>query len=441
MPSRGFRFSSIFFFVVLVNGLVQAQSVGDLTPGVPSKFGLNFAPAVVYGANTGEEIYAVAISDLNGDGSPDVVATGGDEVAVMLNTGDGTLENDGSYDSGGNGSSYEAFSVAVADLNGDGKPDIVVGNNPGLIGVLLGNGDGTFARAQSYSSGGYYTDSVAIADLNGDGKPDLIVNNGCVSFSDCSKGSIGILLGNGNGTFQAAITYSPSGFFPGPVVTADVNNDGRPDILVTVCTAQANGACERAGVAVLLGNGDGTFRKPFLQDVGFPSGSLTVADVNGDGKPDLVIITCVFSPSCSGGVGVLLGNGDGTFQQASYFSVATGAGSVVAADVNGDGKLDLVISTSCPKCAYGYNGAVGVLLGNGDGTFQPAGSYSAGGDRAGEVAVADLNGDGKPDIVVGTCAADLCVPNPEVGVLINTGNSSSSTAVAFSPEPSNDREK
>lgn len=408
MPSRGYLFSSICSFVILVNVQVQAQ--------------LNFAPAVVYPSGTGDVVISVAISDLNGDGEPDVVTAGDDEVGVLLGNGDGTLKTPVGYYSGGNGSDYEAYSVAVADLNGDGKPDIVVANIPGLIGVLLGNGDGTFGRTVSYGSGGWTSDSVAVADVNGDGKPDLIVANGCVSFSDCSKSSVGVLLGNGDGTFQPAITFPSGGLFPGSVVIADVNNDGRPDVLVTMCTdLNVNTACVHGAVAVLLGKGDGTFRRPLVQQVALSPGSLAVADVNGDGKADLLVTGCVLTPICAGVIAEFLGKGDGTFEAPTYFP--TNAGSVVAADMNGDGKLDLVVSTSCPNCADGYNGAVGVLLGNGNGRFQPAGTFPSGGYRAGAVAVTDLNGDGKPDIVVTTCDNSLCVPNPEVGVLINTSNS------------------
>jgi len=120
------------------------------------------------------------------------------------------------YDSGG----YGAISVAVADVNADGKPDLVVANNcgnssgcksEGTLGVLLDNGDGTFQTAVTYDSGGYGATSVAIADVNGDGKPDLLVVNAC-GISNCdSSSTVGVLLGNGDGTFQTAVTYGSGG--------------------------------------------------------------------------------------------------------------------------------------------------------------------------------------------------------------------------------------
>ena len=104
----------------------------------------------------------------------------------------------------------------------------------GTVGVLLGNGDGTFQTAVTYGSGGYYADSVAVADVNGDGKPDLVVANACASSSNCANGgSVGVLLGNGDGTFQAAVTYGSGGQYePDSVAVADVNGDGKPDLLV-----------------------------------------------------------------------------------------------------------------------------------------------------------------------------------------------------------------
>jgi len=133
------------------------------------------------------------------------------------------------YDSGG----YYATSVAVGDVNGDGRPDLITTNicqkgcsGNGVVGVLLGNGDGTFQSAVSYDSGGLYASSVTVADLNGDGKLDLVVVNG-------KSDSVAVFLGNGDGTFQASVSYSSGYFGPDSATVADVNGDGRPDILFT----------------------------------------------------------------------------------------------------------------------------------------------------------------------------------------------------------------
>jgi hypothetical protein len=193
----------------------------------------------------------------------------------------------------GSGGGYAGL-VAMADVNGDGKPDLLVANEcaistncaPGSVGVLLGNGDGTFRPAVTYGTGGYDAESVAVADVNGDGKPDLIAANGC-QFSNCQgNGLVGVLLGNGDGTFQPAVTYGAGGYNPSSVVVADVNGDGKPDLLVTNYCAPDN--CDSGNVGVLLGNSDGTFQAA----VTYGSGGVftwpvAVADVNGGGRPDL----------------------------------------------------------------------------------------------------------------------------------------------------------
>jgi len=218
------------------------------------------------------------------------------------------------YRSGG---SYPV-SVAVADVNGDGKPDLLVANSQsGTLSVLLGNGDGTFQTAVSYGSGGSFTTSVVAGDVNGDGKLDLVVTN--------ASNAVGVLLGNGDGTFQPAVTYGSGGYFPEMAAIADLNGDGKPDIAVvdcgrfTGCGGGGNGAA-----AVLLGNGDGTFQAATSYDAGSGAISLAVADVNGDGKPDLVVADCganIFCPtSAPGAVSILLGNGYGTFQSAASHS-------------------------------------------------------------------------------------------------------------------------
>jgi hypothetical protein len=152
----------------------------------------------------------------------------------------------GGYIGGAPGSNYSPeLSVAVADLNGDGKPDLVVTNqclvsecdftSDGEVSVLLGNGDGTFQTAVSYDTGGIDAVSVAIKDVNGDGVPDLIVANQCLQAGSCSmfvEGGVSVLLGNGDGTFKPAVAYDSGGRGATSVAIADVNGDGSPDLLV-----------------------------------------------------------------------------------------------------------------------------------------------------------------------------------------------------------------
>jgi hypothetical protein len=377
------------------------------------------------------------------------------------------------YYSGG----YEAFSIAVADVNGDGKPDVLVVNyciastncTNGLVGVLLGNGDGTFQATVTYSSGGFHAVSLVVADVNGDGKPDLIVANQCFSHANCVDGGVGVLLGNGDGTFQPPVTCNTALRSTSSVAVGDINGDGKPDLVetsdgivgvllgngdgtfqpvtnlsvegVAVAIVDVNGDAKddllvgnSVGVGVLLGNGDGTFQPEVIYSNGAGASSIAVADVNEDGKLDLATMD-----GESGNVSVLLGNGDGTFQPAVTYGGATGLGtpSVALADVNGDGKLDLVAVTF--QIDSKGDGGIVVFLGNGDGTFQPAVVFGSGGYYAWSSAVADVNGDGKPDLV----AANLQLTSGQalkgyVGVLINNTvfSTPTTTKLVSSPNPS-----
>ena len=330
----------------------------------------------------GNHPFAVAVADVNGDGKPDLVAANfyDGTVSVLLGNGDGTFQAQKTFDAGGH-----PVALAVADLNGDGIPDLTVTNNASnSVSVLLGNGDGTFQPPKTYAAGESPV-GVAVADLNGDGKPDIIT----ATLEDPFFGNVSVLLGNGNGTFQPQRKFVV-GFTPDSVAVADLNGDGKPDIL----TANYDSI-----VSVLLGNGDGTFQPQRTFAVGSVSVSVAVADVNGDGKPDILTAN-----HGSNSVSVLLGNGDGTFQPQKTFSV--GPGAVAVADVNGDGIPDILTAN------YGSNPA-SVLLGNGDGTFQPQQTFAIATDASAvSVVVADVNGDGIPDIITANPAIN------SVGILL-----------------------
>ncbi len=296
-----------------------------------------------------------------------------------------------SYDTGG---AYAA-SVAIADMNGDGKPDLVVANNfncpsgncetNGTVSVLLGNGDGTFQSAINYNSGGWDAVSVAVADVDGDGKPDVIVANEC-PLNSCPDGNgvVAILLGNGDGTLKLAVPYglgAASFLQPDTVTVADINGDGKLDLIVAIYGAR---------VDVLLGNGDGTFQAAVTYGLGCCQvSSVGVADVNGDGKPDL-LLAFAYSSSCPDGdcgpgqISVLLGNGDGTFQLPSS-PVSTGgdwASSIAVADVNGDGKADLIVGNECSEWSQqscSGPGSLDVLFGNGMGLSNRRRAIATGG--------------------------------------------------------------
>ena len=169
--------------------------------------------------------------------------------------------------------------------------------------MLLGNGDGTFQPVVSYSSGGNTALSVAVADVNGDGKPDLLAGNQCDTSSNCAHGLVGVLLGNGDGTFQPAVTYNAGGTGVWSVAVADVNGDGKPDLVMAIAFYNT--------VAILLGNGNGTFQAATTcGSGGILPRSVAVADLNGDGKPDVAVSNfCGSTINClPGKVGVLLNN-------------------------------------------------------------------------------------------------------------------------------------
>jgi Bacterial Ig-like domain (group 3)/FG-GAP-like repeat/FG-GAP repeat len=395
-----------------------------------------FVPAVAHDSG-GYNASAVAVGDVNGDGKLDLAVGNecassgcpdGAAVGVLLGKGDGTFLAAVTYHSGGSSGPFFPVSIVIADVNGDHKPDVVVANGgSGTVGVLLGNGDGTFQPAVTYGSGGAIVGplSVAVADVNGDGKPDLLVANQCADNS--CDGSVGMLLGNGDGTFRPAVTYSSGGLYGLSVAVADVNGDGKPDLLVANGCASSKLCGTKGAVAVLLGNGDGTFQAAieYLSGGAYPY-SLKIADLNGDGKLDVVAAN-----SDSGNVGVLLGNGNGTFQKAVTYSSGetirvVQITSVAVADVNGDGHPDLLLTTQNAGADGNNGGEVALLLGNGDGTFQGAVNYPSGGYQLFGVAVGDVNGDGRPDVLL----ANSCIVNNTdcgppakvrgvVGVLLN----------------------
>jgi len=284
-------------------------------------------------------------------------------------------------------------SVATDDFDGDGNLDLATANSGSLFAsVLLGNGDGTFQGAVGYIVGPE-CHSVVIGDLNGDNHPDLV-------FSERIKGSVVVLLGNGDGTFQP-FEYFGTGDEPYSVAIGDLNGDGDLDL------ATANAAAVRFSrhmntVSVLLGNGDGTFQDPVHIEVDDRPYFVTIGDLNDDDNQDLAVVKLV-----SENVSVLLGNGDGTFQPAEDYWAGTSPWSVAIGDLDGDDRPDLAVTTR-------GSDAVSVLPGNGDGTFESAESYGAGAGPV-SVAIGDLDGDSRLDLAVANNSSD------DLSVLINAG--------------------
>jgi MBG domain (YGX type)/Chitobiase/beta-hexosaminidase C-terminal domain/FG-GAP-like repeat/Abnormal spindle-like microcephaly-assoc'd, ASPM-SPD-2-Hydin/NHL repeat len=269
------------------------------------------------------------------------------------------------------------YAVGLADLNGDGIPDLVTGATPGLY-LQFGNGDGTFQSVAQISGESVPSTGIAFGDFNGDGKADIAFIGCANSFSNCA---VGVLLGNGDGTFQKERYFDSTSEISG-IAVGDFNGDGIQDI-----AAANNGS---GTVDLMLGNGDGSFQEPL--SISMPgAGQVAAADLNGDGKLDLVVTNYGY-----GTVSVLLGNGGGTFQPAASYStpVSSYPNDVALASLRSNGKLDIVL--------LDYDNGVSVLLGNGNGTFQPSSPvYSPSSPSLLQnIALADVNGDGKPDLVV-----------------------------------------
>ncbi|MGH9143611.1 MAG: FG-GAP repeat domain-containing protein [Vicinamibacterales bacterium] len=282
------------------------------------------------------------------------------------------------------------------------------------VGVLVGRGDGTFEPVVTMSPGGNSATSVAIADVNGDGKPDLLVPFGV--------GSVGILLGTGDGRFEAPILVQTDGI-SNSIAIADINIDGHPDLLLAgfdfVDGDSEHSGLSRGVVRVLLGNGDGSFQPEAVFNSGVSPGgwanSVAVADLDGDGQLDLAV-----ADYPDNATGVLLGDGTSFKPVVLYGSGAALSWFEAIADVNGDGKPDLIVAD--------FAGTVGVLLGNGDGTFQTAQDYPVSGDATSVVA-ADVTGDGRPDLIVSN-------GNNSVSVLLNTsGCDQTPPAITVSTAP------
>jgi hypothetical protein len=277
--------------------------------------------------------------------------------------------------------------VASADFNGDGVPDIILASNDlSQLILLVGSGDGTFKATTIDNQ--YPTFGIVTSDFNSDGKADFAVELG--------DGVIAIYLGNGNGTFTVGQSLQPimssSGSFSN-IVVGDFNGDGIPDIAAnqneTVVT-KTGGNCfsgfVNCHVQVYLGNGDGTFSTLATRTPAIDATAMVSADFNGDGKLDLAM-----SSSTDNEVLILLGNGDGTFSPSPAIAQNQQSNTVASADVNGDGKPDLIIVNAIGATVY---------LGDGDGTFTPLPNDPALNQQTNSIALADFNGDGILDLVL-----------------------------------------
>jgi hypothetical protein len=361
------------------------------------------APLVVANGNFGKfgSTTSMTAADFNGDGLLDLVAA----TSIFLG------KSGGGFRAAGSTNCTPAAYVTAADVNSDGRADVVTlsgrfnGNN---VAVCLGNGDGTFQKPATYSaaSGNAGATFVAVGDVNGDGRPDLVLSYGDGDFypgnTDFISGysipsSALLMTAKAGGGFNAGVNI-PTGTNTMQVALADVNGDGKLDLIAAnlgIADQQGlvNGAPppSAGNVTVSLGNGDGTFRPAVAYTVGRNPISVAVADVNGDGKPDLIVGTIAADPAAK--IAVLLGSGNGTFGAPTLFATYSWPKGLALADFNGDGILDLAIM-------HGANDApTTIMQGNGDGTFM-AEMVLPTGDTPSAIVAADFDGDGKPDLAV-----------------------------------------
>ncbi len=378
----------------------------------------NFQQAVEYNVGAGPD--AIAVGDFTGDGVDDLAVgnlfNGGiyNDVTVLLGIGDGTFQNFGSFSAGPG----LPIALVVGDFNNDGHADLAAldEDQSGLsnvyyVAILIDNGQGIFQETAQYNVGPLASAIVA-GDFSGDGRTDLAVAVG--SYVNLAT-SVSLFHGNGDGTFENPIEIPIQLPQNGPLAstgedylaTGDFNDDGRSDLVLV--SAYGN-------VTVLLGNGDGEFQSPGLAAIGVAPIAMATGDFNGDGHTDLVVVD-----EQTNTISILLGNGDGSFQNPVNYAVGSGPDAIAVGDFNGDGRLDLAVANS-------GDSTVSILLGNGDGTFQDQVAYAVGTHPV-AIATGDFNEDGHLDLaVVGNPGTDQL---GSVSILLGRGDGGFDPAATY----------
>lgn len=374
--------------VALVLGFGWNVAVSAQGPAFPSPvfpFGSNFISA------------GLAVADLSGDSKQDIVAVWGSVVSVFIGSGSGHFSPPVNYPA-----NSSPVAVAVGQLDGDGIPDVVVTNlNSNVISVLKGTGGGALGAPATYATAVGPT-AVVLSDVNGDSNLDALVacrNSNVVS----------VLLGNGIGGFGAATNFSVA-TFPVSVVVADFNNDGKKDF--ATCNTQST-----SNVSVRLGDGIGGFGAVtnFLIGTSKAPSQIATGDFNQDGNVDVVAGHAGLSAQ---GATVFLGTGFGGFAAGFDISFGSGPGvkSVVVADFNADGRADIAAANS-------QISQLAIRFGNGLGAFPTLASVPAP-NKPVFLALGDVNGDGRPDV---STVSSL----PEVQVFVGDGAGSFVTGKVF----------
>lgn len=324
---------------------------------------------------------SVAAADVNGDGRVDLITANAldNSLSVLTNNGNGSFALSATLSVGAT-----PVSVTTADVNADGNVDVISANNSAnSLSVLTNNGTGDFVLASAPGVSG--PQMVRAADVNGDGKIDLACVNVFVN-------TLSVLTNSGAGNFVISSTPA-TGNSPRGLLTVDVNNDGKVDLI--------NGGLSVSALSVLTNNGVGSFSLASSPGVGNGPFSIAAADVNSDGKVDLISANILAET-----VSVLTNNGNGTFTLGVPPSLITSPRSVTTADVNGDGKPDLIIANQ-------FADSLSIFTNNGAGVLTRVASPAVG-DAPQVTVAADVNGDGAMDLVSVNSAAD------SLSVLLNT---------------------
>ena len=330
---------------------------------------------------------ALSISDFNNDRQADLALANADgTVTLLLGEGNGTFGSAKTFSA----SSSRLSFLVPGDFNRDGKVDLAIAQPDGhILSIFSGQGDGTFVRGPSYQIGNDPV-SASTVDLRGSGLVDLVtVNKESNNFS--------VLMGNGDGTFKEASNFTAG---DGPVAAASGDFEGRGFTGLAIVNASAK------TVSVVAGNGDGSFKAAPSYSSDLSPRSIASGDLNGDGRPDLVVANlCGSDAACLKGstITTFLATASGGYRVASSRSVGSGVHTVALIDLNGDKILDAVVLSRTDK-------TVSVLLGKGDGTFKdPLVTLLTEVPIA--LAVGDLNGDGKTDLAIATdCGSSPCSP-------------------------------